>query len=354
MDRSKALPLYIGSYSQPGQHGLHLCLFNCETGQIEFEKNRKGILNPSYLCVPRDSNRLFAVSEYKSGTKGKVTVYENDEEKPLEKLAEVDYEGAGSCYITIDQHHRHLFIANYISGSLTVLDLTNGITSIKVTQTISFEGSGPNQDRQEQSHIHTAVFSKDEKVLYCTDLGSDRLYAFNYDPEKDQPLSPAEPAYISLPPGCGPRHIACHPNGLWFYVLCELNGDLFLFKQGKLNQWIQRTSVVEGGNDGLVEAADIQIDEHGEFLYATNRGDSDQIVVFKIDEQNGTLSCIQHIHSQGKGPRCLALAPTGRCLLVANEKGNAVSIFNIDKNGTLRCSAQLIIIKAPACLKFAN
>ncbi|RYE59001.1 MAG: lactonase family protein [Sphingobacteriales bacterium] len=353
MSDLEKIPMFVGSYSKPDQAGLYSYEFSTQNGEISFKEEVSGLENPSYLCLSAAGDRLFAVNEFKDGNRGKVTAYELTIDKQTRYLSEVDYEGAGSCYISIDSGSKHLFIANYIGGSLVVLALNDEVNSMKPVQTINFSGSGPNAERQEKSHIHSAILSTDEKYLYATDLGADRLYIFNYAPESDEPIRPADPLFVSLPPGCGPRHMVCHPSGRWLYLLCELSGDLFVVEQGEFKDWIQVCNVTPKGATGKVEAADLQIDSRGKRLYATNRGDFNQIIIFKIDEQNGKLGGVQFLFSQGNGPRSIALDPTEQYLVVANEKGNSIAMFDISTDdGAIRYMGRRVEVHAPACIKF--
>lgn len=353
-ETNKAVGLLIGSYASPDQPRLFMYSFDSCSGEPKFKAAVDGLTNPSFLCLNQDANRAFVVSEYKTGDYGRVTLYSVEETNPLILQNVVSYEGAGSCYITIDRADQHLFVANYATGSLVVLALMAGGHGAVPKQTIQFEGSGPVKDRQEQSHIHAAILSTNQSMLYCTDLGADRLYAFNYDPKADMPLQPADPAYVSLPAGCGPRHLILSPNGRWLYLLCELSGEIFVFEQGQLQNWKQCVSVVSTGFNGKIEAADLQMNAQGTCLYATNRGDANQVVVFAVDD-DGKLDRIQQVSSQGESPRSISLDPTGHFLLVANEKGNCVTVFVVSPlDGKLIYTGQRVELNSPTCVKFAR
>ena len=53
------------------------------------------------------------------------------------------------------------------------------------------------------------------------------------------------------------------------------------------------------GFNGTNTAATVQVHPNGRFLYASNRG-ADDIAVYSIDPQAGTLTLVESIPSQGK------------------------------------------------------
>ena len=346
------LMLIVGSYAEKTEPGIYLCRFDSSRCSIQILQHMDGNENPSYLFAPKNSNLIYAVSENKKNDDGSLSVYSLSA-NTLQKVGGVSYLGAGSCYISVGRNIRHAFIANYLSGSLSVLPLDNGLPTAAV-QTLKFEGKGVDAERQDSPHIHSAVLSADETTLYCTDLGTDQVYVFRYDADAEIPLIAENPPYITLPFGNGPRHIACSENGNWLYVLCELTGALFAFLQrGSLAPSFQELSVNDKGFNGKIEAADLQIHPSGHYLYASNRGDANQIIVFKIDQHNGHLAKIQSVYAQGKSPRNLLISPDGRFLLVANENSDSITTFEISPStGKLTFTGKSVVLKKPTCLKF--
>lgn len=203
--------------------------------------------------------------------------------------------------------------------------------------------------------MHSSLLVKDQGILLIADLGTDRIYVCRYNPLAGQPLEFASPSFISLPGGSGPRFMALHPTGSWFYVICELSAAIFVFKTEKLDKWIYRYTVANDLVPNGQEAADLKIDRNGRYLYASNRGDADEIIVFSINEHTGSLKEIQRIPSGAKGPRFLAIDPSGSRLLAANEKGNLITSFEIClQNGKLTYSGVAAQVNAPTCLQFVE
>ena len=93
--------------------------------------------------------------------------------------------------------------------------------------------------------------------------------------------------------------------------------------------------LTEPGFKGAVGAAAIHLSPDGRFLYATNRGDANEIVIFSVDPANGHLKKIGHQSSLGKSPREFAIDPTGNWLIVGNQNSDTVYVFKRDQQSGL-------------------
>jgi len=96
------------------------------------------------------------------------------------------------------------------------------------------------------------------------------------------------------------------------------------------------------------------VDARGKFLYVSNRGDdTNDIVVFSVNAQDGTLSFVQRISSGGEIPRNFAIEPTANWLLAANHRSNNLQLFRIDQStGRLAPSERITGIHDPVCIVF--
>ena len=154
------------------------------------------------------------------------------------------------------------------------------------------------------------------------------------------------------PSGTGPRHFDFHPNGLYFYLLGELSGEVIVYdyNMGDLKQ----KQTIFADSVGARGSADIHVSPNGRFLYASNRLQEDGIAVFSIDPQDGTLTKIGY-QPTAKHPRNFAITPNGKFLLVASRDDNVIQVFSVDKKtGLLQDSNQDISIDKPVCIKFAK
>jgi 6-phosphogluconolactonase len=97
--------------------------------------------------------------------------------------------------------------------------------------------------------------------------------------------------------------------------------------------------------------AEIQLAKDGKFLYGSNRGEN-TIVTFNIGN-DGLLSLAGRTTCGGDWPRNFVIDPTGRYILVGNQKSNYISVFRIDKKtGLPSVALDSARVKMPACLKF--
>ena len=197
-------------------------------------------------------------------------------------------------------------------------------------------------------------FHQDRNFLICSDLGEDLIYIYNYYPlDKSQVLS-LKTAYKTNA-GTGPRHLTFSPNGKFAYLLHEFNGSItaFSYANGNLNR-IQEISTTDTTFTGKIDAADIHISPDGKFLYQSNRGDLNTISVFS-NFPTGKLAFESKVSTLGEGPRNFAIDPTGKYLLVADQRSNEVVIFNRDEtSGALTDSGKRIAVGAPVNLLFNN
>jgi 6-phosphogluconolactonase len=153
-------------------------------------------------------------------------------------------------------------------------------------------------------------------------------------------------------PGAGPRHLAFHPELPLVYVTNEMDSTVtslrFDRERGSLAVG-QTLSALPKEWTGQSFAADIHVARDGRTLYASNRGHN-SIAVFQIDSA-GALRLEQTISTGGDWPRNFALDPSGRWLLVANQRSGSIVVLARDpRTGRLVQSSQRIEIPSPVCL----
>lgn len=345
--------LFIGTYTNGQSKGIYVYRFNTTTGTGS-EVSTIYAKNPSYLSISPDGKHVYATDEEEKS--GEVGAYAF--EPATGKLAFLNAQssmGTCPCYVSEDKSGHWVFVANYCSGSLAALPVNSDGSLAPAVQTIQHFGKGFDTARQESAHVHSTIFSPDEKYLLAADLGTDREHVYLFNAGGPLPLKEPQDSVASLKAGTGPRHIAFHPLKQDVYILGELSGtvDAFHFdaKDGKLSHF-QRIRTTPESFTGFPGSADIHISADGKFLYATNRGTSNTIAVFEISE-DGKLSEKQIISVNGKHPRNFVIDPTGHFLLVANRDTDNIVIFAIDPvTGLLKSTGKEISIPNPVCLKF--
>ena len=237
--KGKIYDLLVGTYTTGKSQGIYVYHFDTETGKVTYQDKITGVDNPSYLAVSNNRKFVYSVNEVGSDRTGSASAFAFDAKTgKLTFLNKQPSNGAGPCYVSVDKANKNIFLANYAGGSMSVLPIKADGSLGEPSQTIQDEGTGPNKERQEKPHVHTAILSPDEKYLFYTDLGTDKLNIMHYNPAAAKPLTPADPAYVSATGGEGPRHIAFSPSGKYLYLIHEMGGDIstYEYNNGQLKK----------------------------------------------------------------------------------------------------------------------
>lgn len=347
--------LLVGTYTGGKSEGIYVYKFNSEDAsykEISYVKTS----NPSFLAISPDEKYVYAVQENgKDGNGGEVSAFSFDKEKGTLTLINTQpTQGDHPCYVEIDKTGKWIFAGNYSSGNLSVFPVSeDGSLGIASTQ-ITHSGSGPNKDRQEKPHVHCTMISPDNKWLLVPDLGIDKVMIYSFDASTGR-LSPGMQAFAKSQPGAGPRHVSFHPNGKYVYLLEELTGHVvtYQYMDGRL-QPAQRTSSLPRGQEGYAGSADIHVSPDGKFLYASNRGDFNNIAMFKLGKK-GKPSIMGFQLTGGKSPRNFNFDPSGNYLLVGNQDSDEIAIFQRNnKTGLLTDTNKRIEVGKPVCIKWIS
>jgi 6-phosphogluconolactonase len=354
--RGKEYYLLIGTYSnQDKTNGIHVYKFNTESGEFSAVQPPTIISNASYLAVSHDKKNVYSVSEH-GQDKASVHAYAFDPASgKLTFLNSVPSKGDHPCYVSVDNKKKFVFVGNYSGGNLISVPLNPDGSFGTEVQNIKHEGSSINKERQEKPHVHSVVLSPDSHYLMVADLGADKVFQYTVDVSRPQALTPASPPFTAVKPGGGPRHLTFHPNGKFAYLILEMEAAaaVFDYKDGQLKEK-QVVSMIKPGFNGKLGAADIHVSPDGKFLYASNRGDANELAIFSI-AKDGKLTSVGHQSVLGETPRNFAIDPTGNFLLAGNQNSNNVVIFKRDmKTGLLTDTGKKIELDKPVCLKFVE
>ncbi len=346
------LNLIVGTYTKScDSKGIYVYEFNSKTGEFSLKNNTENIINPSYLTISIDNKFVYSVSE--NDKKSSVSAFGfNSNSGKLDFINYQNPNGLNPCYIIND--HKNVITANYSSGNISVLGKNNDGSIGEVKQVIQHTGNSINAKRQEAPHAHMVYFSPDKKYVLANDLGTDKVYVYQNNPNSVTEVLTLKSS-IDVKSGSGPRHLIFSKNGKYVFVLQELDGTItsFSYADGILAK-VSETTVVASDFKGDIGAADIHISPDGKFLYATNRGTANDISAFKI-LKNGKLEFVQRTTTLGKGPRNFNIDPTGNFLLVGHQYTNDIVIFKRDKKtGMLTNTGKKIELCSPVCLVFTR
>lgn len=301
--------------------GIYLIPYNRETGAAAGRSLIVHARNPSWVC--RAKNRLFAVCEREDAAE--IAEYEirSGEKGPeVEEKARLQMTGKASCHIEVDEKQERIFVSDYGSGDLKVIDISEP-GKPKLLQEIYFEGKGLLPDRQEAAHIHSSILCGSD--LYAADLGCDKIYKFS---ASGNPLVQEES--INTAPGSGPRHmrILKRDKSTYLYVVNELDISISVYCDGKL---YQTAALTEDRQKERLAADLCMMDE--KFLYVSVRG-SGEILNFNIG-QDGRLKLKQKVLIPGGWFRSICSDGSGGHLIAADQVNGKIYIFNRGSEGIL-------------------
>lgn len=345
--------LFIGTYTSEGSKGIYVYKFNSQTGKAEYVSNTDSVINPSYLAISENGKFLYAVNETGGTDPGAVSAFAFD--GATGKLTFLNKQLSGGdhpCYISVDKNNKWVVTANYSGGNVAVLPLAEDGSLLPHVQLIQHEGQSVNPKRQDKPHVHAAVFSPDYHYLYTPDLGTDKIAIYRFDTAALLPLQSSEPAFVASTAGSGPRHLEFHPHKRYVYVIEELTGTIAVYKKNNGNlKPLQRIMTHPDAYRGIIGSADIHLSPDGKFLYATNRGDANSIIIYSV-RSNGKLIFKDYFPSIGVHPRNFMIDPTGNYLLIANRDTDNIAIYKRDrKTGLIEFTGREICVSMPVCLK---
>jgi 6-phosphogluconolactonase len=350
--------VYVGTYTDKGSKGIYSYRFDPSTGETDSIALAGETRNPSFLAVDPNHKYLYAANEvdnYRGGHTGAVSAYAIDRNTgKLTLLQQASSFGADPAHLALDRTGRFLLVANYTSGNIAVLPIDKDGRLGPRTAFVQHSGSSVNKERQAGPHAHEILATADNKFVLVADLGLDELVVYRFDANTGA-LRLANPPFVKVAPGSGPRHFALAPNGKFVYLVNEMASTVTVYSfdgsSGQMTE-LQTISTLPQDFKGENTTAEIATDAAGKFLYASNRGD-DSIAIFAIDEKTGKLSLVDRVKTGGKEPRHFTLDPTGNWLFAENQNSNDIRIFRVDpKSGRLSSTSHTIQVNSPVCVVF--
>jgi 6-phosphogluconolactonase len=350
-----SLDVYFGTYTsgRNASKGIYRSVFDTDTGVLSPPVLAAEAKNPSFIEIHPNGKYLYAVSE--SGDTGTVGAYVIDPDTKNLKLLNTRPSGGSSpCHVNIDHAGKNVLVANYGSGSVSVIPIKPDGSLAEPSCFVQHEGSSVNPQRQKGPHAHSVNISPDDYFAFVADLGLDKIMIYRLDVDKGI-ITPNDPPFVEIKPGSGPRHFTFGVDGKYAYVINEMGGTIIAFAynpaSGALTE-IQTISTLPDNFTGFNACAEVCVHPNGRFLYGSNRG-NDSIAVYQIDPTKGTLTFVERETADIKTPRNFNIDPTGKFCLVANRGGDNVVVFRIDqKSGILEPTGNKISIGKPVCIRF--
>ena len=350
---SQPIRLFMGKYTKSGEKGFYLFDLNREEGTFKLISESDAGPNPSYFCISKKNGLIYAANEvmqFKGVRGGGVTTLRYDAKTGgIEKMNELVVPNGGPCFISLSPNDDFLFMANYTGGSVAVIKLDDRGIPERITDTIFYK-----REEGKVSHAHMISSDPEGKKVYLTDLGLDQIVIYNFDAASGR-LQQIQNGIVKFPKGTGPRHFVFSSDGTKMYVICELNSTISVFNveaNGELKS-IQTITTLSEGFKGESFCADIHLGKNGKYLYGSNRGEN-TIVTFMVGN-DGLLSLAGHTSCGGDWPRNFVIDPSGKYILVGNQKSGNISLFSInEKTGIPVEPGKDYKITTPVCLKLLD
>lgn len=350
----RGLWVYVGTGSGDPDEGIYTFQFDSTSGALRQAGEVTPLLNPTYLTLAPDGQHLYSVRE----TTDSATVHAFDVDPStgdLTPLNSVSAEGGAPCYVSMDASGRWVLTANYVGGNVAVFPVRENGSLGPAAQVVQHSGSGADPERQSASHVHYVRVGPQNQYAFAVNLGTDEVRMYPFDVEQG-PLDTTDVRVVPTRSGVGPRHLAFHPNGRSAYLIGELSGTITTLEyDADLGQMkaIQTVSTVPDGFNGSARSADIHVHPSGDFLYASNRGDANDIVAYRVEEATGMLDLIGRYGTHVRWPRTFTISPSGEYLLVANRRADTITVFRIDlETGHLTYTGHSVDVPAPTKISF--
>jgi 6-phosphogluconolactonase len=242
----------------------------------------------------------------------------------------------GATHIEVHSD-KYLYVANYAGHSVTVLGIAADGSVGSIIETKLMQASGV-----PYRNAHQAVVDGNFLLVPC--LGLDVVAQFLIDPATGRlsentphtvmvpsmPVSPADGGAAGSSPG--PRHLAFSADKKFAYVVNELQGTITVFAydsaKGSLGAVVE--NVVSSAAGGPRETAASHPVVYKNVLYVSNRN-TKSIGVYKIDPLAGKLTLVEHELAGGMitYPRDFTVDPTGKFLIVVNERNVPDNVANV-------------------------
>jgi 6-phosphogluconolactonase len=334
---------YVGSF----QNAIRVFSVNPETGAlVQQGAPVASSPSPSFLAFAPDLENLYAVNEGDDvdGTSaGAVSAFALDRATGgLTFKGRVSSGGPGPAHVLADPSGRFVLVANYNGGNFSVLPVgTDGALGAAVA----------GQDHGDGAQAHQVVLDPSSRFLFVANKGRSDISQYLFDSTTGS-VTPNTPPELDLAAGAGTRHLAFHPSLPYAYVINELDDSVtvvaFDAVAGTLAQVQTLSSLPAGANGGQSTGAEIQVAPSGRFVYASNRGGDDSIVIYAVDAATGRLTLVGHQATGGDTPRSFHIEQSGRLLLVANQDSDQIVSFRVDLDTGLLTELARVAVPAPA------
>jgi 6-phosphogluconolactonase len=351
--------VFVGSYTHRSPVGIHVFAIARDGGDPELRHRSELVEHASFVTPSPDGRTLFAVSE--SHDDGAVVSMRVDaSDGSLTEIDRVASHGGAPCHVSVDPDGRHLYVANYASGTVAAYALEPDGRFGELVASHHHHGTGPHP-RQDGPHAHSVTVDRPTGRVYAADLGTDRIMTYEHlgSPPTNRWIAIGDTA---VRPGAGPRHLAFHPVLPLAFVVGELDSTLLTLRLDRSSGALEprhTVATLPAEFAGTSIGADVHVHPDGRHVHVSNRG-HDSIATFQIGAgeigaAGEPLVPLGHVPTGGRTPRNFSVHPSGRSLLVANQDSDSIVELAIDPTtGCPQPGRQIAEVPEPVCIAFAE
>jgi 6-phosphogluconolactonase (cycloisomerase 2 family) len=316
--------LFAASYAGDATGGVTLFAVHPVTGALEPRWEHSEPVGIRALARHPSRPVIYALGGADPGTVVAISVAG----ARAETMARTSSGGTLPCSAAVDPSGRYLLAVNYGSGELVVFALEADGTVGPAATVVRQQGSGPEAERQEDSHPHHVVFAPDGRRVVVVDLGADAFFVYELDGETgDLRLVPA--GRFSAHPGSGPRQLVFVDDDL-VAVADELSDSLSVYEfSPRIGAFALKAvaSASAAGRAGIRNyPADVAV-TRGRRVLMTNRG-NDTISVFDLTGHEPTLVAEAQV---GAWPQHLVVVGDG--VYCAAQEGDEIAHLQLEDGG---------------------
>ena len=350
--------IYVGSRTTRERNargnGIEVYRTDESTGIWNHLQTVEGPDNPSYLCRDKTGQYLYAVhGDLRCASALRI----DPDTGLLTYLNTVDIPGQNPVYLLPDSTNQFILIA--CLGTENILAVRRNEDGT-LGETV-YDYRLPGAEEGKNTCPHQIFYDRAEKYLIVSAKGGRSITTgaktginvFTFSPENG--FTPVYTLGGRNLDEC--RHVAVHPNNRFVYQVNERRNVvlscLLDSETGSLTPFQTSQTLPDNCADpGLILASGIDITGDGRYLYVSNRG-HDSVALYCIDDVSGKLTSMGFVPSMGDFPRFLGIDPESRFLYVANERSDTIVQYEIQANGSLVFTNQVIHTGSPVCILFA-
>jgi 6-phosphogluconolactonase (cycloisomerase 2 family) len=357
-NRAGVVFAYVGCFTTAQRYargqGIQAYRVDPESGTFGHIQFLGDLVNPSFLAMRRDQRFLYCVH----GDEGHATSFSVDSASgKLALLNRASTGGRNGVHLAIDPAGRFLVVANYATGSVSVMPIREDGSLADAAHVVQLPGQpGPHRVEQASSHPHQIVFDPSGRFVVVPDKGLDRIFVFRFDSGSGT-LTPTAQGSCVTRTGSGPRHACFHPTLPVLWVVNEIHSSVATYYWDAERGHIRPMQIVPSlppDYTGESTSAAIAVTANGRFVYCSNRG-HDSVGIFAADPNTGLLTSTAWESSRGRTPRFIGFDPGSQVLYVANEQSDTIVALHADpETGRLSPRGHALRTPSPVTIAFAR